>query len=68
MTSLEHMSYLVDHDICCNSSVPPASMDKFCNDFMAGKQLVASCLHYVNSRLNPNSNPEPPNLKFYAKP
>jgi len=34
MTSLELMSCLVDHDICC-SSVP--CMDDGCHDFRAGK-------------------------------
>jgi len=42
MTSLERMSYLVEHDIC-NSSVP--CMDDGCHGFTAGKQLAASCLH-----------------------
>jgi len=45
MTSLEHMSGLVDHDIC-NGSFP--CMDKCCHGFRAGKQLEASCLHYMN--------------------
>jgi len=45
MTSLERMSGLVDHDIC-NSSVP--CMDECCHGFSAGKQLAASCLHYMN--------------------
>jgi len=43
MTSLQRMSYLVDHDICNSSS--PTCMDKCCNGFRAGKQLTASCLH-----------------------
>jgi len=42
MTSLEHISCLVDHDIC-NSSVQ--CMDYGCHGFRAGKQLAASCLH-----------------------
>jgi len=42
LTSLERMSYLVDHDIC-NSSV--TRMDDGCHGFRVGKQLAASCLH-----------------------
>jgi len=46
MTSLERMSYLVDHDIC-NSSVPPVWTSVVLAS-TASKQLAASCLHYVN--------------------
>jgi len=42
MTSASDQSHL--HGQCCNG-------------FRAGKQLAASCLHYVNCRLNPNSKP-----------
>jgi len=37
MTSLERMSFLIDHDIC-NSSVP--CMGDGCRGFRAGKQLT----------------------------
>jgi len=42
MTSLEHMSCLVEHD-SYKSSVP--CMDDGCHGFRTGKQLAASCLH-----------------------
>jgi len=29
-------------------------MDECCHGFSAGKQLVASCLRYINCRSNPN--------------
>ena len=43
-------------------------MDKCCHGFRAGKQLTASCLHYVNFRLNPNSKPVVSNLFNLATP
>jgi len=49
MTSLELMSCLVDHDICI-SSVP--CMYDGCHGFRTSKRLAASCLHWVNCRLN----------------
>jgi len=42
MTSLERMSWVVDHDNC-NNSVP--CMDDGYLYFRADKQLAASCLH-----------------------
>jgi len=42
MTSLELMSFLVEHDIY-NSWIP--CMDDGCHGFKTGKQLAASCLH-----------------------
>jgi len=52
MTSSQHISCLVDRDIC-NSSVTHA----WSSVAMVGKQLVASCLHYVDCGLNLNSKP-----------
>jgi len=53
MTNLEHMSYLVDRDIC-NSSV-----------LHAWTSLVM--VSGLASRLNPNYNTEPRNLKLDPK-
>ena len=52
MTTSECMTCLVDRDIC-NDLIRKAR----CHGFTGGKLLVASYLHCVNCRLNPNHKP-----------